>query len=176
MGADLITLHEPRADEADHWAKTGREAYTDHYTHLWPGGDPKPYTSRNFTVEKVAADIRSEGLVHWLLRYKSQPAGICKLDLLRQHPEYFPGNALFLEKLYLKKEFTGMGLGTRILALLCAYARQHRIRALWLEAMQKGPALHFYMSNGFGILGETFIPYPEVLPDAGAMWVLGREV
>jgi ribosomal protein S18 acetylase RimI-like enzyme len=47
---------------------------------------------------------------------------------------------------------------------------------VWLETMQKGPARHFYDKLGFRVLGETAVPYPEVLPSEKAMWIMGKNL
>ncbi len=176
MASELLRLKPVRSGDVSRWISIGSRAYADHYTHLWPNGDPRPYTSRNFTPETVATDFSNERFVHWVIQIGPEDAGICKVDLLRNHPEFHPGGAIHLEKLYLKKEFTGRGYGSDVLELLYAYCRQNNKIAVWLDTMKEGPALQFYLKNGFRILGETAIPYPEVLPGAGAMWILGREL
>ena len=158
------------------YLQTGKAAYADHYSHLWPSGDPWPYTTRNFTPEILQAEIRDPELRVWLVRKDGVPAGICKVDFGKDLEGYPPGHGLFIEKIYFKKQYTGMGLGTALLTAITHLGRRCGRRILWLEAMQKGPALAFYRRFGFRILRQTRIPHPEVLEAEAPMWVLCLEI
>lgn len=158
------------------YLNTGRQAYTDHYTHLWPGGDPAPYLSRNLTRHILLQELNNPAFRHWVVYAEGEPAGICKLDLRRESPDFHPGKALFLEKIYFLKGSTGQGLGSYLLKRIFRLARDLDLKGVWLESMQRGPALEFYRKHGFRILGTTRIPYPEVLPSEEAMYVLGKDI
>lgn len=158
------------------YLQTGKAAYADHYRHLWPSGDPWPYTTRNFTPEILQAEIRDPQVRVWLISQDGDPAGICKIDFGKDLEGYPPGSALFIEKIYFKKPYTGKGLGTALLRAITRLARQQGRQVLWLEAMQRGPALAFYQRFGFRIVRETRIPHPEVLEAESPMWVLCLEI
>lgn len=157
------------------YCETGVQAYREHYLHLWQEGDPSPYLERHFSLEQVLADLEKPALRHGLLQYGQQWAGIFKLDLGRDSGGFYPGQALFVEKIYLKKAYTGLGLGGALIQGLRAYARSIGRRALWLETMQKGPAQSFYLQQGFRYISDAEVPYPQVLPREKAMWVMGLE-
>ena len=158
------------------YLQTGREAYTDHYCHLWPGADPDPYLRRNFTPAILQEEIKDPRYESWLILFKRQPAGICKLDLQKELQIHPPISSLFLEKIYFRKGFTGQGLGKQVMGWLLTRAKVLGRDFIWLITMQKGPALNFYKKQGFKILRESKIPYPEVLEAEKGMWVLGRPV
>jgi len=158
------------------YLETGKAAYEDHYCHLWPGGDPWPYLTRNFTREIVENELQDPQIWLWLVWCAGSPAGICKLDLSKDFGSIPPGSSIFIEKIYFKNAFTGLGLGSAIIREISRLGRELDKGFLWLEAMQKGPALSFYLNNGFKILGETQVPHPEVLEEEKMMWVLGLEL
>ncbi len=170
---------EAERDWQSHWVRdyleAGRQGYRDHYCHLWPKGDPSPYLSRNFTEDVLRKELGLPGVLHWVVYVEGTAAGICKVDLTRESKTFHPGRALFLEKIYFKNEYTGKGLGHTMLEMLAGLARQKSRTGIWLEAMQKGPALDFYRKQGFEILGTTAVPYPEVLEEEKPMWILGKE-
>ncbi|MEJ2584856.1 MAG: GNAT family N-acetyltransferase [Robiginitalea sp.] len=165
-----------RKEEIPLYLETGSAAYEDHYCHLWPGGDPWPYLTRNFTPEILHAEMQKPNLRLWLVYCSGIPAGICKLDLDKGYGSLPAGGSLFIEKIYLKKSFTGQGLGSSLIRKITRLGQEMGRQYLWLEAMQKGPALSFYLNHGFKILGETQVPHPEALEAEKKMWVLGREI
>jgi len=158
------------------YLETGKAAYGDHYCHLWPGGDPWPYLTRNFTPEIVQAEIQNPQLWLWMVYCDGAPAGICKLDLSKDFETMPPDSSIFIEKIYFKNAFTGLGLGSALIREISRLGCEMGKRFLWLEAMQKGPALSFYLNHGFKIIGETQVPHPEVLKAEKMMWVLRLEL
>lgn len=165
-----------RKEDIPLYLETGKEAYRDHYCHLWPGGDPWPYLTRNFTYDIAASDLQNPQTLLWMVDCEGVPAGICKLDLGKDFGAMPAGSSIFLEKIYFKKSFTGQGLGSTLIEEISRLGREMGKRFLWLEAMQKGPALSFYVKHGFEIVGETQVPHPEVLEAEKKMWVLSRRI
>lgn len=163
-------------DTLEVYLETGRTGYRDHYLHLWSDGDPTPYLSGNFTEAQVRKDLADPKAFPWLIRHNGHPAGICKWVLERPGCPMPGKRGLFIEKIYFKKAFTGQGMGGRLMQDVLAWARDHQLDFLWLEAMQKGPALNFYEQWGFQRMGETQVPYRQVRPEERPMWIMGREV
>lgn len=171
-----IILEPVTADCLEEYTAAGGRAYSDHYTHLWPGGDPDPYLRRNLVPEVVARELANPEYRHWLVRFGSEVIGICCVRTDQTYPGFHEGASLFLDKIYLKKSFTGMGFGSSVLDKLIAYGEDLGKAGIWLKAMQKGPALGFYRRHGFRVLGQSAIPYPEVLGAEKGMWVMGRDI
>lgn len=158
------------------YTETGIQAYRAHYPQIWQDGDPRPYLEWHFNPQKVLRDLENPALRHALVYCDGQAAGILKLDLGKESGDFYPGKALFIEKIYFKKAYTGRGLGSALLHCLDQTARSSGYKGLWLEAMYKGPARAFYLQQGFRFLAHAEVPYREILPEERAMWVMGREV
>ena len=171
-----MVLEPLRSETLREFLRAGTQAYTDHYCHLWPGGNPAPYIQRNLLAPVVRKEMKTPGYRHWLVRSAEGVAGICVVNSGADFPGFHPGNSLFIEKIYLKKAFTGQGIGTRVIAQLLEYCRASGRSGIWLKAMEKGPARRFYQQAGFRKIGVSAIPYPEVLPAEAAMCVMGRDV
>lgn len=174
--ANFFKITPLKATHIPVYVETGALAYREHYCHLWPGGDPRPYIRRNFTKTIVEKEFQNKAFLHWLVYSGDDVAGICKLDLDKMFPGNSSQKSVFIEKIYLRKQFTGKGLGSALFRKIESHAMKLGSPFLWLEAMQKGPALSFYLNNGFKILGTTQVPYPEVRSSEKMMWVLGREL
>ncbi|MFM1879049.1 MAG: hypothetical protein RLZZ241_1915 [Bacteroidota bacterium] len=158
------------------YCEIGIQAYLDHYTHLWEDQNPAPYFNRYYLLERASKDLENPAFVHGFLEVSGTLAGIFKLDLTKEHPNFFPGNSLFLEKLYLKKAHTGCGYGGLLLRQFMDWGLELNLGGLWLETMFKGPARQFYLKQGFRHLGNTAVPYPQVKESERAMWIMGIDL
>ncbi len=84
--------------------------------------------------------------------------------------------ALYVDKIYIQKEFTGMGIGKITLDFVTDKAKNLEKRLIFLEAMQKGPALPFYLKNDFKIVGRTQIPFKGAIEEEKPMYILIKEL
>lgn len=154
----------------------GKNAYCEHYRHLWRYGNPSPYVSRGFTLSALNGDLQNPLNDHYIIQKRGIAIGILKLTQDRVVAPYGPGEVLFLEKIYLLKAHTGTGAGTQTLRFVENYGRQLQKRILALDAMQKGPATKFYVNEGFTVLREKLLEHPDAIPSERPMFVLAKPV
>jgi GNAT superfamily N-acetyltransferase len=64
-----------------------------------------------------------------------------------------------LEKLYLRPEFRGKGMGSAMLEFATQKMKEANINFMELNVNRFNPALSFYLRNGFSILREVDIPF-----------------
>jgi GNAT superfamily N-acetyltransferase len=64
-----------------------------------------------------------------------------------------------LEKLYLRPEFRGKGLGSTMLEFAAQKMKEANISSMELNVNRFNPALPFYLRNEFSILREDDIPF-----------------
>ena len=158
------------------YIQTGTRAYNDHYRHLWPEGDTTPYLTHNFTREKVITELQLSGIRNWIVEASNEAVGICKLVFNTNLQAFSEADGLFIEKIYLVRTATGMGYGSRLFASFEAMAQEAGLPYIWLEAMQKGPALQFYLQNGYRIFGPTRIPFSQAIEAERPMWIMLKEL
>ena len=158
--------------QIDTYIDIGKRSYNQHYLYLWEKGDPEPYISSSFTKEVVLNELKDPNLIHFLLNIDQQTAGIIKIVVDAPFMSYSKSEALLLEKIYLLAEFSGKGLGTKCLDLISDYARSLGKRTLWLDTMQTGKALPFYLAYGFDIVGEKDLEFENVLESEKPMYIL----
>lgn len=158
------------------YCRIGRSAYGDHYLHLWKQRDPLPYFEEHLDPGIVSGLLADKNLAHYLVFFELKAIGILKLVLNAPLGKYNASEALLLEKIYLLAPFTGKGLGSALMLRLIEIARGLGKRVLWLDTMQKGPALHFYLKSGFHIEGTTTLNLPGVIPSESPMYILLKEV
>nr|WP_299384475.1 GNAT family N-acetyltransferase [Allomuricauda sp.] len=158
------------------YMNVGIQSYKEHYLHLWERGDPTPYISRSFTEAVVSSDLENPNLKHFLVKVGESVAGIVKLVLHCPLDEHAAEQALLAQKIYLLKAHSGKGLGKQVLGLIEEYARTLGKKIVWLDTMQKGGPIKFYLKNGFVIKKESELEIPNAIPEEKPMWVLTKQL
>ncbi len=159
-------------ENQDVYSKVARRSYVAHYTHLWRDRDPSPYLDSSFGRAVVAKELKDPGLDHFIVYRDTMAVGIIKLVRSSAVATHSPQDALLLEKLYLLNEATGQGIGRAALEFVEAYGVDMGKKLLWLDTMQEGPALGFYLRNGFRVLEEKTLHFTEVPEDKKPMYIL----
>ncbi|MEO9513912.1 MAG: GNAT family N-acetyltransferase [Flavobacteriaceae bacterium] len=154
----------------------GTKSYNEHYPHLWENGDTSPYINKSFTNKVVEKELEDTNIQHFLVIVKATAIGIVKLIKNCPIDEFSGKESLLAEKIYLIKAYTGRGLGKKVLALIEVQARKLNKRILWLDTMQKGNPVHFYLNNGFQIKKEGELSLKGAKTSEKAMWVLAKEL
>ncbi|WP_163692998.1 GNAT family N-acetyltransferase [Muriicola jejuensis] len=175
-GRSQIFLEPVSGETAELYCRLGEQAYRDHYLHLWPRKDPSPYIHTSFTPRVVQSEMTEQDNLHFILRFGVDAIGIAKL-ILNRNPKglEFPA-PVYLEKIYLLKDHTGMGIGEQVILALHTLSRKRGMGYIYLATMQKGRALSFYLKMGYEILRKETLPFENAIPEEKGMFLLGRNL
>ena len=152
----------------------GTKAYQQHYLHLWPNQDASPYLKSSFTQAVLEKEALDDNTVLYIIRWNKEAVGIFKITLQAPLKNSTAKASLCVNKIYVLKEYSGKGIGKKVLQFATLRAKELKKEMVWLDTMQKGPALHFYLKNGFEIHSETTVQLPTVLEDEKLMWILTK--
>ena len=158
------------------YCKIGIKAYKEHYLHLWENNDPTPYIEESFTTDVVRHELKDNPSSLWLIYNGDTAVGILKLIKGAPIEPYNSKEALLLEKIYILNEFSGLGIGSLALNWIETYCLNSDKQVIWLETMQIGPALNFYLKNGYHILNVKQLKFDQVLDKQKPMFVLLKKV
>src|SRR4051794_5961549 len=100
----------------------GRKTYKQHFSNIWSAEGLENYLDTHFNAGILAAQLKTDLVRYYIPSYKSQDAGIVKVKLKSQIPAPPFDSGFELEKIYLLKRFTGLGLGKEILSKLTQLA------------------------------------------------------
>ncbi len=154
------------------YISVGTKAYNQHYLHLWPDGNSSTYIQNSFTNEVLAKEAMDTNTRLFIIHLKKSPVGILKFTLNEGLGPYSEEDALYVDKIYMLKEATGMGIGKKILQFISLRAKEMDKKIVWLDTMQKGAALNFYLKNGFEIYAETEVPFENAIESEKPMYVV----
>jgi len=99
------------------------EAYADHYLDLWYDNG-KWYMEKFFSPERLTAELNDPNAVFYLAFYHNSPAGFLKLNLSAPLDTEPGKNGLELERIYLKKDCEGKGIGKELVQLTFSIAKK----------------------------------------------------
>ncbi|NAY90342.1 hypothetical protein GTQ34_00285 [Muricauda sp. JGD-17] len=171
-----VVLEIVRADTVDTYIRVGKKSYCEHYLHLWENEDPSPYLNSSFTHEVVSSELENPNVINFLVKANDVPTGIVKLIIDQPLDEHSAKDSLLAQKIYLLKSFSGMGIGQKVLRLIENYAIDLNKKLVWLDTMQKGKPLNFYLKNGFKINKESALTLPGAIPSEKPMWILTKQL
>lgn len=160
----------------DVYIRLGTVAYNQHYRHLWPNGDTSPYIENSFTDKVLIREAKDDNTALFLIRYNEDYAGILKITFDKSIDLYTPKESLYIDKIYIKKEYTGCGIGKNVIQFVLEKALKRKKKVIYLEAMQKGAALPFYLAHDFKIIGTTEIPFKNAIEEEKPMFVLLKKI
>lgn len=158
------------------YCKLGIKAYKEHYLHLWKNNDPSPYIEESFTIDVVSHELKDNSSSLWLIYQGNKAVGILKLIKGAPIAAHNSNETVFLEKIYILNRFSGKGMGSHALGWVEKYCLNSNKHLIWLETMQKGPALNFYLKNGYHVLKEKQLKFDQVLEKQKPMYVLFKKV
>ncbi|QCX00815.1 GNAT family N-acetyltransferase [Aggregatimonas sangjinii] len=158
------------------YIEVGKKAYAQHYLHLWHKSNAAPYLMDSFTKAVLEREDTDANTALFIINYNRKAVGILKFTVNCELHPFSDKEALYLDKIYIQNEYTGKGIGKKVLQFTMLRAKEYQKKVLWLDTMQNGPALQFYFKNGFEIHSEKLLHFSGVLDEERPMFVLTKKV
>ncbi|PRX54065.1 GNAT family N-acetyltransferase [Flagellimonas meridianipacifica] len=170
----MVRLQSVTLDLVDVYIAVGLESYNQHYLHLWKKRDPTPYISKSFTTKILEKELEDDNVENFLVKVDETVIGVVKLIKDQALDTHEAKTSLLIQKIYLLSEFSGKGYGQELISLLETHAKKLEKKVIWLDTMQKGNALNFYLKNGFTIHKASRLELPHAVEEERPMWVLTK--
>lgn len=160
----------------DSYIAIGSRAYNQHYEHLWPKGDTSTYITYSFTTKVLLKEELDTNTQLYLIQLDENYIGIIKITLHKSILTFSETQSIFLDKIYLLKEYSGMGVGSKCMQFVEEIAKNLSKNLLFLECMQSSKALSFYLAHDFVIVANSKVPFDNVLEEEKPMYLLKKEL
>lgn len=154
------------------YIEVGIKAYNQHYLHLWPNEDSTPYISNSFTLDVLKKEELDKNTLLYIIRQNRKAVGILKFTLNSKLKEFNEKEALYVDKIYIQNEYSGKGIGKKAIQFVLLRAQEVGKKIVWLDTMQKGPALNFYLKNGFEKHSENEVILPTIIEEEKHMYIM----
>lgn len=163
--ADLCDLRELQ--------QIGIASYLPHYTHLWKTGGVDWYMNRCFADEALQKDFFDSMAEYYFVKADERKIGFLKLVLQKPVPDSDIQNALYLEKLYFVKEWTGKGAGRKLIEFAVERAKELERDCIWLTAMDTSEKpIAAYQKAGFTIHSRVRLDFELMKQEFRGMVVM----
>ncbi len=140
----------------------GIKSYLPHYAHMWKPNGVEWYINRCFGDEFLQTELVNPNVEYFIVENDGEDIGMMKIVLKKPLPDSDLENALYLEKIYFVKEWTGKGVGRGLIELALRRAAELDRDCVWLMAMDTAAKpISAYEKAGFRLnsyttLGDEF--------------------
>ena len=150
-----ISIEPFSSSEVEALSKIGRKTFIESHGHSADPKDVQDYIDSHFNKSSLLKELEHPEIHLRKILVKDQLAGYSKL-ILNSSPTFIQINPIAkFERLYLLKEFYGLGLGKKLLNHNIKIAKKHNQKGLWLFVWTENVrAFKFYQKSGFKIIGK----------------------
>jgi len=136
---DLKTLH-----------NLSVETYTDTFGEYNTEADLNDYLDKAYNNTELKKELTNSNSMFYFAFYDGKLAGYLKLNVLDAQSESIGDESLEIERIYIRKQFKRLGLGTKLLNFGIAKAEGLNKQSVWLGVWENNfPAQKFYQKMNF---------------------------
>lgn len=126
------------------------QTYDDTFHHLNTPEVMEAYLMTAFDLEKLKTELQDSNSTFFFLHKDGVLVGYLKINENESQTDIKDADSLELERVYIKKEFHGQGLGKLLINKGLEIARQKNKKRAWLGVWEKNTnAIAFYEKMGF---------------------------
>ena len=135
--------------------KLGRSTYYDTFHALNRKDTMDKYLDESFNPKKIENELNNPDSVFYFLYDNDLIVAYMKVNFPNAQTDINDLNSLELERIYVKKEYKGLGYGKAIIAKTISIAKEHGCNYVWLGVWEKNKhAIAFYQKMGFEIFDK----------------------
>ena len=132
-----------------------RKTFLSAFKHLNSAENMLAYLDKAYCPEQLLRELNNPYSVFYFAFDGETPIGYIKVNEAPAQTDIYDEASLELERIYLLREFQGLGLGKELLEKAISIGKQKKKRYMWLGVWDKNiKAIAFYQENGFVVVGE----------------------
>ncbi|PSR55655.1 GNAT family N-acetyltransferase [Adhaeribacter arboris] len=161
------TLRRATADDINLLATIGQQSFIEAFGDANTPENMAAFLIKGFAPEIIANELANSSTEFYLAEIADEAAGYVKMEFPAPDSRVPFQNALKISRLYLLRQFLGLGLGDQLMHFSLEKAKLLGCEAVWLTVWEHNPrAISFYQKWGFYQVGtEDFILGDDVQLD-----------
>ncbi|PSL22554.1 GNAT family N-acetyltransferase [Chitinophaga ginsengisoli] len=136
-----------------------QQTFTETFKDVYTPEDLATFLHDKKSPEVLAEEMTSPDALFFILWQQDVAAGYLKLNLYKQpdNDGPLPAPVMEVERIYVLKQFQGLGLGKQLIEHSYRIAAENAISTIWLGVWEHNhKAIRFYQQQGFEKFGEHF--------------------
>jgi ribosomal protein S18 acetylase RimI-like enzyme len=134
----------------DELQKISRDTFYETFVTSTSEENMRLYLENNFSKEQLTKEIEHNDSEFYFALLENEVIGYLKINFSEAQTELNDDNALEVERVYVRNNFHGKGVGQQLLDYAIQLAKQKNMQAVWLGVWENNQrAINFYKKNGF---------------------------
>ena len=144
-----------------------RKTFYESFNHMNTPENMDAYMNKAFTIEKILSELFNPFSEFYMAVKDDEVIGYLKVNKCPAQSDIRDDHSLEIERIYIDRNYQGMGLGTKLLEKAKERARELGLEYVWLGVWEKNTdAIRLYQRLGFRIFSShPFIFGDEVQTD-----------
>lgn len=145
-----IRIHQIGINEIEKLQAIGRQTFAETFASSNRPENMAKYLEEAYTYEKLSAEINDSNSLFYFATSENEVIGYLKLNFGAAQTELKDGQALEIERIYVKKAFHGKKVGQLLYNKAIEIANEKNVAYVWLGVWEENHrAIQFYTKNGF---------------------------
>ena len=137
-------------------AKLSKTSFLPAHGHSASKEDIEAYITANFSEENFIRELENPENEYYVMYNAGTIIGYSKIVFNQACSVLSAKNTTYMSRLYLLKEWYGLGLGKKLFDFNRALCRQNNQQGIWLKVWTENQkAIQFYNKMGFVIIGKS---------------------
>ena len=150
-----VIIRACKATEVDILRQLAFETYDQTFRSMNTVENMDKYLDAAFNRERLQQELSSPKCGFFFMYADGELSGYLKLAEAPEQSDFNDPDSIELERIYVRREFQGRGLGQKLIAYAVQTARQKGKRYLWLGVWERNEkAIAFYRDVGFVLTGR----------------------
>lgn len=150
MSNGKIEVRKVTTSEVEQLQKIGKQSFDETFASSNNEANMQAYLDSAFSLEKLKIALSNPHVQCYFATLNHEVVGYLKVNLGSAQTETADTNSLEIERIYVLKQFHGLGIGQLLLEKALEVSKQNAVSYVWLGVWNQNPrAIRFYEKNGF---------------------------
>lgn len=150
-----ITIRQCASNELESLHPIAYETFDETFRSMNSPETMDKYLRESFSMEKLAQELGNAHCKFYFIYLDSELTGYTKINYTPAQSDINDPQSVEVERIYVRKEYAGKGLGKALMEYVIQQAKQNRKKFVWLGVWEKNTkAIVFYEKMGFERAGQ----------------------
>jgi ribosomal protein S18 acetylase RimI-like enzyme len=147
---EKIEIQKASISNIDDLQKISRDTFYETFVTSTSEENMRLYLENNFSKEKLLKELENSYSEFYFALVENNLAGYLKINFSEAQTDLNDDNALEVERIYVRNNYHGKGVGRQLLDYAIQVAKQKNMQTVWLGVWENNQrAINFYKKNGF---------------------------